>query len=122
MSALDMITRKGKTVTLSRQTAGANSNGRFVAGTPAANVEFKMNIQPMTGKELVNRPELQRTKRYVKGYTATLLRTANEKTKVPADLVIDGDTTYQVQRVELWEAENSVIGNFYKVEMAEVNT
>lgn len=122
MSALDMITRKGKTVTLSRQTAGTNSNGRFVAGTPAADVEFKMNIQPITGKELVNRPELQRTKRYVKGYTATLLRTANEKTKVPADLVIDGDTTYQVQRVELWEAENSVIGNFYKVEMAEVNT
>lgn len=76
-----------------------------------------MSIQPLSGKELLQLPEGERTRRHVKGYTATELKTADQAESRKADRVAYGDVEYEVQNIETWGAGLS----HFKVIMAEVN-
>ena len=117
MSADAMIARKGKEVTVKRYEASTIDHGRFVSG---AETEFTaiISVQPVTGRELLNLPEAQRTKGVLKGYTVTELKTADETGKTKADVVVYKGKNYEVQTVEDW-GEGDL--QHYKVLLVEEN-
>ena len=96
--------------------AGGYIDGVYQPG-PITTFDAVMSIQPLSGKELLLLPEGERTRRYVKGYTATELKTASHAESRMADRVADGDVEYEVQNIETW---GSALSHF-KVIMAEVN-
>ena len=120
MSASSLIAVYGKTVSVTRVWSGGYVNGSYVAGAPTVLTPV-MSIQPMGGKELLNLPEAQRTRRFVRGYTAIELFTAEQAPSKKADVVISDGVTYEVQKVEHWQSEGNTIEPFWKVIMAEVN-
>lgn len=121
MDAVTLIMKYGKSVTLKRQSvAGSYVNRIFVPGVPAPST-IVMSIQPIDGETLMNMPEAQRTREFVKGYTATQLFTSDQSAMKKADLIIDGAKTYEVQKVEPWESTNNNIQPFWKVIMARAN-
>lgn len=121
MSASTLINSFAFDVTLTRFASGSYSNGIFVTGATTTST-IKMSIQPINGKELLNRPEAQRTKRIMKGYTDTQLYTAELSPSKQADRITDTDgSIYEVQKVENWTSFASDIAPHWKVELAEVN-
>ncbi len=119
MSAEDLIENFSETVTVNRESAGTYSSGVYVPGSSSL-FAIQMSVQPLSGKELLNLPEAQRTRRQIKGYTATELFTASEALSQKADIVSYDDSTFEVQDVEQWEGSSNAL-NFWKVRMAEVN-
>jgi hypothetical protein len=88
--------------------AGTWVGGRYVppASSPLA---ILGSVQPITGDELAQLPEGDRSRVVLKVYTSTELRTAQQENSGDADqLVVDGQT-YEVQRVQ---QERSVIPHF----------
>jgi len=123
MSASALIARFGRTFTVTRFAAGTNSRGYYVPATAIpATFDVEMSIQPMTGKELLNLPEGQRTRAHRKGYCATELFTANKDAGIRADLVNVDGRMFEVQNVEFWESDINIIDPYWKVVLAEVNT
>ena len=120
MRASSLIARFGKTVTVTRFAGGSFVNGTYVAGA-SSTLSPVMSIQPLGGKELLNLPEAQRIKRFVRGYTATELFTAEQVPSKKADRVAFEGVNYEVQKVENWQSEGNSIDPFWKVIMAEVN-
>ena len=121
MNAFDLIASFGQAVTVTRQaTAGDWVDGVYVPG-PVITFDVVMSVQPISGKELVNLSEAQRTKRWVKGYCADELFTAEQSVAKKADLVAADGAIYEVQKVEAWKGYKSQIDPFWKVVMAEVN-
>lgn len=88
------------TYTVTRRPQGTvGADGRE---TPAAGSTFaaRLSVQPLKGEELRVASELYGTNRVLKAYGPTELRTADETTGAPADVVeVDGDD-YEVQHVE----------------------
>jgi hypothetical protein len=79
-----------------------------------------MSIQPMTGRDLMNLPEAQRTKNWVKAYCAQELFTARGNRR--ADRVTDlGGIVYEVHKVQFWDSSGNTIAPHWYLEMAEVN-
>lgn len=99
--ATGLIAAFGETVTLIRETAGHFENGRWVEGTESE-IEITASIQPISGNELVNLPELQRTSETLKCYTTEILLTADPTTGVAADEIHYRGKRWQVQSVEPW--------------------
>ena len=99
-----------------------NQMGGYVDGIyqPGAVSEFQIRIsmQPLNGKELLQLPETQRTKRLMKGYTASYLHTAETSPSQKADRLLYNDTIFEVQAVERWLVTDL---NHYKVIVAELN-
>lgn len=120
MSASDLINRFGFVVTVTRFAASTFVNGRPQSGA-ASTFSATMSIQPLSGRELLNLPESQRTRQYAKAYTDVELRTVNETTKTNADRVSDGTRTFEVQAVEAWQSNGNTIAPHWKVLLAEVN-
>lgn len=116
MSAEDLIDSFAEDVTVIRHGSGAWSGPEYTEGSETE-LDIRMSVQPLTGKELMNLPEAQRTKRMIKGYTDTELMTANEATKQKADTVIYNNTTFEVQTVERWRGDM----NYFKVMLVEEN-
>jgi len=120
MSIETLIQAFGKTVTVTRFSAGGYVDGTYIAGGTTV-LSPIMSIQPMGGKELLNLPEAQRTKRFVRGYTDTELFTADQVPSKKADLVESEGVTFEVQKVERWFSEGNSIQPFFKILMAEEN-
>lgn len=121
MSATSLIDAFSEQVTVTRDDAsGTWSNGVFV---PNGTTQFtvKMSVQPMNGKELLNVPEAQRTRRLVKGYCATELKTGDQESVQQADIVTYNGSDFEVQTVEYWRSSGNTIAPYYRVVMAEVN-
>ena len=99
MSVATMIARIGITCAVTRYTAGAYVGHTYV---PGATTTFSvlMSVQPLNGRELLNIPEAQRTRQWIKAYCATELRTANQSLGIRADRVLANCVLYEVQRVE----------------------
>ena len=104
MTATALITNFGQTVTVTRYAAGSYVNGTYVSGA-ISTFSAIMSVQPMTGRELLNLPEAQRTRNIVKGYCPTQLYTAQQSASKKADLVTVGTKTYEVQNVEHWQEQ-----------------
>ena len=115
-----MIQRFGQSVTVTRYGAGSNVNGDYVAGT-ATTFAVIMSVQPLSGRELLNLPEGQRTRNILKGYCATELYTATQAESKKADVVTVGSKSYEVQFVEHWQEQGGDLDPFWKVHMAEEN-
>jgi Tfp pilus assembly protein PilP len=121
MSALDLINKYAITAKYRRQTTdGSFVENEFVAGT-VVETDFLISVQPLNGRELLNFPEAQRSRQFLKGYTATELKTVDESNKRKADLVIAQGKTYEVQMVEYWNANGTTLVPYWKVYLAEIN-
>ena len=119
MSAVDLIASFAEPVTVRQYESGQYVEGKWVEG---AFIEFeeRMSVQPLTGKDLLNLPEAQRTKRTMTGYAAFQLRTLNEALGRSADLVFYDSVWFQVQRVELWKDGAGDLDH-WRVILAEAN-
>ena len=120
MSVIAMINRIGIDCTVTRYAARTNVNHVLTPGVSSSFV-VRMSVQPLSGRELLNLPEAQRTRQWIKAYCATELRTANILTGTPADRVVASGVLYEVQKVEFWTNPASVLAPHWRVELAEVN-
>ncbi len=85
---------------------GTHTKGKYVTGATTV-VIVDANWQPLNGKDLLNLPELQRTRRSIKIYSEVELRSLNEVTKFPADIItIEDGTSFEIHNVEYWKELN----------------
>lgn len=119
MSAADLIASFALPVTIKRFSPGSYVEGKWVDGGEEQ-FEDRMSIQPLVGKDLLNLPEAQRTKRLMKGYIATELRTSSETGQYRADQVLYDGVWFEVQTVELWKDGIESLDH-WKVILAEAN-
>jgi hypothetical protein len=90
-----------ESVTVKRYDSGSYVNGLYVAGD-TDDITAVVSLQPMPGKELLNLPEAQRTRRWLKGYSDTELLTASQSDSKKADLFEYDGTTFEVMRSDKW--------------------
>lgn len=119
MSAADLIASFALPVTIRTFAPGQYVDGLWINGLPT-DFEDRMSVQPLVGKDLLNLPEAQRSKRLMKGYIATLLKTVSEVDGSRADQVFYDDVWFEVQTVELWKDGKDSLDH-WKVILAEVN-
>lgn len=121
MTVALMIARIGITCSVTRYAPGSYVNRVYV---PGATTTFSvlMSVQPLNGRELLNLPEAQRTRQWIKAYCATELRTAEQSTGIKADRVTANGRVYEVQMVEFWTNPASILAPHWRVLLAEVNT
>lgn len=98
------------TITLRRVAAGSRgSDGRWSDGA-RTDSSITASVQPAQGEDLQALPEGLRSRRTIKVYTTTELRTADQQAGTsPDQLVLSGlagvdDGTYEVQTVQPWYA------------------
>lgn len=93
------------------------SDGRASATTTDST--FSGSWQPLDGREIAMLPEGERASDRAKVFTATLLRTTDQRTGTPADLVSqDGSAWFKVLEVRPYSA-NAPLPH-YRVELARV--
>ncbi|MBI4449042.1 hypothetical protein HY641_03385 [Candidatus Woesearchaeota archaeon] len=80
--------------------------------------EIEISIQPLAGHELLKLPEADRTREWIKGYTATPLWIADEASGNRGDQIAYNGKTYEVMKSERWMETDL---NHHKVLFAEVN-
>lgn len=120
MSAKDLIESFGDTVSVYPQAQGdfEDSEGEWVKPDPLPPFETIMSIQPMSGRDLMNLPEGQRTKNFMVGYASVELKTVGPKRN--ADRVLYRGRMYEVQRVEEWRDGEGDLDH-WRVTLAEAN-
>ena len=91
---------------VTRATIGSNTKGTYVPGA-TSNITIEANWQPLSGKELLNLPELQRTRRSIKVYSEDEIRGLNDVTKIPADIItIEDGSKFEIQNVQYYKELN----------------
>jgi len=96
---------------------GGYVDGEFQA--PATSTfDIEISVQPLSGDELLQLPEADRNREYMKGYTATALQIADEKNGNRGDRIAYKGKVFEVQRSARWMITDL---NHYKVYIAEVN-
>jgi len=77
------------------------ADGRYVLGA-STDTTIRAGIQPVSGRKLERLPEgLRQTVTHL-AFTETELRTADQITGLPADQVVYGGETFEVERVDPW--------------------
>ncbi len=95
-----------ETYIFTRASAGAHVKGKYVAG-PTSDIDIEANWQPLSGKELLNLSELQRTRRSIKIYSEEEIKGLNKVAKIPADIMtIEDGTKFEIQSVEYYKELN----------------
>lgn len=97
-------------VTVTRGTAGSYTNGRYVAGSTSEITISEISVQPMSARERQLLPEGTKDKEVIKLYTTTALLSADQATRVPADVVAYQGLNYRVFAVE----DRHLNGGYYK--------
>lgn len=91
---------------VTRASAGTRTKGKYIAG-PTSEVTIEANWQPLNGKELLNLPELQRTKRSIKVYSEDEIKGMDEANKIPADIItIEDGSKFEIQNVRYYKELN----------------
>lgn len=85
MSLLD-----NESIVITRKTGGGYTGGHYVDGT-SANSTIRANVQPLTGKEILQLPEGDRLRESLKAFSTSEIRVN--------DIVTRNSKTYEVQRV-----------------------
>jgi hypothetical protein len=89
-------------LTIYRQTAGSFVDGDWVEGT-VTEVLLQVNIQPLKPYEIMMLPEADRTRVWVKFYSADYARTLKEGTSGwDADEFIWKNDRYKIMKVDDW--------------------
>lgn len=91
------LTRKVP-LTISRYALGNYTTGDYVKATPTT-VIVEANIQPMRDREILQMPEADRTKIWVKVYSASLIR-SNKEGAYDADRFEWQGDIFQVEKVQ----------------------
>ena len=117
--ALEILEEFGYNVTVNRYGVGSYVNGEFVPGAITPLIIFA-STQPLSDAEMLSLPEGRRTRRYVKLYTNTLLRIADQATGIGADQIFYDGHFFEAERVETWIWQPQEI-NYWKVIMPQVN-
>lgn len=120
MTALDLISRFGRSVTIRNFAANTNANGRITKGAQT-DVNAIMYVCAASGSQLLHVPELQRDKKWVVGYSVAELSDGKKSNQTQPSQVIDGGFTYEVQNVKYWESTAHSIAPFFEVMMCEIN-
>ena len=81
---------KLESVTLTRKATGAYVNGHYVEGA-ASSSTIDANIQPLSGKEILQLPEADRTRESLKGFSVSEIRVN--------DIITRSSKNYEVQKV-----------------------
>jgi hypothetical protein len=92
-----------------RADAPALVNGRAVPAVPVQ-VTIRACIQPTAGRDLLLLEEEMRTRQTVTVFTTDLIRTADDATQTPPDVIQFAGERYQVHTVQDWMA----LGGYYK--------
>ena len=106
-----LINSFGETITIRHYSAGVYTNGVYVPGGIASSVITQASVQPVTGEDLQQLPELERTKEVLKIYTAAEVYLADQRTGAPSDLLEIRGKVYKAYHVEPWNYDFV----FYKV-------
>lgn len=89
-------------LTIFRKSEGSYVNGRWVEGT-TAEIVLQVNIQPLKPYEIYMLPEADRTRAWVKFYSADYARTLKEGTGGwSADEFIWKNDRYKIMKVDDW--------------------
>ena len=89
-------------LTIYRQTSGSFVDGDWVEGT-VTEVLLQVNIQPLKPYEIMMLPEADRTRVWVKFYSADYARTLKEGTSGwDADEFIWKNDRYKIMKVDDW--------------------
>lgn len=89
-----------RTMTLSRYTAPTNVNGLPVFAAPTTST-IRGSLQPVTGHDLEQLPEGDRSRAVLKVYALSETRTATPGGPPSDRITIDGNT-YLVYQVQFW--------------------
>lgn len=101
-----------------RSSAGTHVKGKYVAGS-TSDILIEANWQPLTGKELLNLTELQRTRRSIKIYSEEEIKGLDKVNKIPADIMtIEDGSKFEIQGVEYYKELNE----HWKAMGVEVNS
>lgn len=105
----DVILEFAEPTTVERGGAPAIAQGR---ATPAVPVQLQIRacIQPTNGRDLLLLEEGARTRQAITIYTPDLIRTLDDATGTPPDVVLYAGERFQVHTVQDW----STLGGFYK--------
>lgn len=116
MDATSLISEFGQAYQVTRYAQGAYVNGVYIPGAKST-FDVVLSLQPVTGKELLNLPEGQRGRTFMKGYSPVALFTVEQSPSAKADLVSFMGRIFEVQQSEVW------VGDFdhWKILVAEVN-
>ena len=104
-------------VTVTRTAAGSYSGGYYSPGATTT-LTVTMTVQPLLEKELLLKPEGERTRRWMKAYSPVELFTVDTAAGKRADLVAYDGTTFEVMGVSKYVAEGL---SHWKLSLAEVN-
>jgi hypothetical protein len=122
MSALDLITKFGKNVTLSRENGvGAIGSDGKITPSAATTSTIKMSIQPLSGQEVLRLPDGLRNKTVMKGYSYSVLQAGDEINGIVPDKIIDGSITYEVNDLQFYESSNLSLTPHYRSTLVRVN-
>ena len=122
MSALAMITRKGRNINVSRgMTTGSYVDGFWVEPLRATEV-VKASVQPVGDKELLILPDGDRNKELLKLYSVYKFQIKDEAAGQTSDIVdIDG-RSYEVLSVQDYTSHQSQVSiQYYKAVIARIN-
>ena len=89
------------TIKINRFAVGEYVNGNYVPGA-ITEINISAVIIPLSGKDLLNLPEAQRTKEARRVYTDIQLFTADEVDSKKADRFLHDGIYFEIQRVEKW--------------------
>lgn len=96
-------------LTIFRKSEGSYVNGRWVEGS-TSEIILQVNIQPLKPYEILMLPEADRTRAWVKFYSADYARTLKEGTNGwSADEFIWKGDRYKVMRVDDWTSGMSIL-------------
>ena len=89
-----------------RAAAGTYVNGRYVEGAPAA-LTIVASVQPLSGEDLQELPEAERTSDAIEIFSVVELFATNLATNKLGDLVTYQGRDYRVTNAENWNSNGS---------------
>jgi hypothetical protein len=95
-----LLSDRTESITVTRAGAGAYVDGAWQRNATPQTLILKAIVQPYKGPELLQFPEGQRARQWLRIYCDQELRTADESTGADPDVVTYGAHQYQLQRVE----------------------
>ncbi len=102
-------------LTRKRKGGGDFVNGRWVNGTPEADVVVTASLQPANHTELLRLPEGLRTRGAIVIFTDGDLRTANESLNQEADRVVHQGEEWEIVKLDDYTMPQLTHGEFMAV-------
>lgn len=102
-----------KTVTVKRYTNGNydTPDGSWQEGTEST-FTIKCSWQPATGDDLKAIPEGRRSSSMYKLYTSTKLRTTDQLSQLPRDIVISSENGFEYELNETADNQNGIVSHY----------